>query len=251
MLVIDWKSEFASIGSVSQPALIAETFTGLIWPSFSKPALFICDNGKKYVVKGSQVGRAIINEQIVASLGQLIKAPIPEVRIVDIPQELRDAEPKLAYLHPGLAHGIAFQENCSDRRWDANMVFENIERYASIIVLYNWIPSNDNQLIYRMSPPELVWSVDHGHFFFGGPNWTSATLDLGSNVYWSTPRSRFPVSISQVETAIDRLHSVSRRDIAGAIARIPTEWGMTEGERFSLAAYLENRRIQLLSLAVN
>lgn len=250
MLEIDWTHEFASIGSFSQNALVAETFAGVIWPSFSRPALFICNDGNKYVVKGAQVGRGIINEQIVASLGQLIDAPIPTVRIIDIPKELRDAEPNLAYMQHGLSHGIAFQENCSDRRWGANQLFENIERYASIVVLYNWIPSNDNQLIFRLSPPEIVYSVDHGHFFFGGPNWTTASLDLSGSVYWTTPRTRFPISISDVEIAIRRLNAVSPNDIARAIARLPAEWGMTAEENVKLATYLERRRIQLLALPV-
>ena len=139
---------------------------------------------------------------------------------------------------------------CSDRRWDSNKLFENIERYAAIVVLYNWIPSNDNQLIFRLSPPELVYSVDHGHFFFGGPNWTTASLDQSGSVYWTTPRAQFPISISDVEIAIKRLNAVSPKDIALAIAKIPAEWGMTVEENVKLATYLERHRIQLLGLQV-
>ena len=45
-------------------------------------------------------------------------------------------------------------------------------RCALLAVMYGWFQAGDNQLLYRKTPPELVFSVDHGHFFPGGPEWT-------------------------------------------------------------------------------
>jgi hypothetical protein len=62
---------------------------------------------------------------------------------------------------------------CDPQRHD---VPDNRPRFAALAVLYGWIPAGDAQLIYRQTVSHLVYSVDHGHFFPGGPNWTLAGL---------------------------------------------------------------------------
>ena len=58
------------------------------WRTKSNPVLLKCADGKKYVVKGKQAGRQIVNDQIVARLGLVINASVGNPQIINISQEL-------------------------------------------------------------------------------------------------------------------------------------------------------------------
>ena len=85
----------------------ANTYLKKVWGSAAHPAKLKCDDGYTYVVKGSQNGRMIFNDHVVATLGAKLGAPVPAVRMVDVPPTLIEAEPELkaAGFAPGLGHG--------------------------------------------------------------------------------------------------------------------------------------------------
>jgi hypothetical protein len=65
-------------GLVKRPkTVIAKTFLRQL-DGFSKSVLVSCDDNIDYAVKGPQIGRAIVNEHLVARLGILLGAPVPE-----------------------------------------------------------------------------------------------------------------------------------------------------------------------------
>src|SRR5258708_10604242 len=58
------------------------------WDTNSKPVALMCEDGATYVVKALQaaradMGRVLVNEQIVARLGRLIHAPVPHFAFID------------------------------------------------------------------------------------------------------------------------------------------------------------------------
>ncbi len=157
----EWKAAISSACLKRPKAVKAMTFLKK-WGSFSKPVALKCDDGGEYVVKGlqaaQQMGRPICNEQIVGRLGQQLGAPIPELALVEVTQQLIAIEPELSHLQPGVCHGIRLMNNCTDRKWLEHFnVIDNRPRFAALAVLYGWIPSNDNQLIYETAPPYLVY----------------------------------------------------------------------------------------------
>ena len=86
------------------------------YPSCSRPVLMDCSDNNAYVVKWFSRPRMIANDQIVGILGNIIGAPIPEVRLVNIPSLLRDADPELKHMQPGVCHGSKFIRDVSDSR---------------------------------------------------------------------------------------------------------------------------------------
>lgn len=109
------------------------------WRTKSNPVLLQCADGKKYVVKGKQAGRQIVNDQIVARLGLAIKAPVGNPQIINISQELIDIEPNLENFGSGAAHGTEFIPNCIDQ-WTliATSEPENRIRLATLALLYGY-----------------------------------------------------------------------------------------------------------------
>lgn len=219
------------------------------WDSFSRPRLVACDDGREYVIKGAQVGRAVCNEQIVARLGLTIGAPVGEPSFVLLPEALRNAEPELSHIKPGLCHALLFRAGHSDRAGISHVdAPENRPRFALLAVLYGWAGGNDQQLIYPNTPPHLVLSVDHGHFFPGGPNWNAAGLaaarpaapDVGIvNDARLTPE--------ELRNAAIRLSRVVEDDVCRAVSAPPDDWGMALPERVAAAGFLWTRRSELLT----
>jgi hypothetical protein len=144
-----------------------------------------------------------------------------------------------------------FIEGCYDG-WEMEHLDEeeNLDRYASLAVLYGWTQAADHQFLYGKTPPHLVYSVDHGHFLEGGPEWTTASL-------LSAPKaipdrliaSSAALSRKALQTATLRLQGVADDDIAEAVAAPPDSWGMMMHERVALAEYLARRRDDLLAAA--
>jgi hypothetical protein len=189
-----------------------------------------------------------VNEQIVGHLGKLVNAPIPPVQIVGVPTDLVILNRlELDHLYAGLAHGSPLQENCTDKKWLANTdVPENERRFAALAVLYGWAYANDPQMIYCLTKPHLVWSVDHGNFFPGGPNWTVAHLQAADDASVHSEILTVCRDYATRET-LDVLATVQPEQIATAVAAPPKTWAIAVEERRELAIMLEKRRNELLA----
>jgi hypothetical protein len=230
------------------PNIQIETFHRR-FPSASQPVLVTCSDSNQYVIKGP-LNRTPFNEQVIAALGHRIAAPIPETAVVMLSEDLRAATPDLEHVPAGAVHASRFEDGCTDREglryYDQP---QNRSRFANLAVLYSWVRASDHQVIYKTTPPNLVWSVDHGHFFVGSPDWTEQMLaaippctELDP---FFTPAGLRP---DELAPAFDALEHVDVHHIAEAVAGPPLEWGVTPAERVALCMYLEQRRIQVLAL---
>jgi hypothetical protein len=160
------------------------------WNSASRPFQARGADGIEYIVKARQVDRRIerqmVNDQVVARLGMLMGAPVGKPSLVDISQDLIDMSPEYADILAGIAHSTEFIKDCSDDRelFLHTKETTNRERFALLCILYSWVHARDHQFIYNKIKPNLVHSVDHGHFFVGGSDWTIERLtqvhDLGT-----------------------------------------------------------------------
>jgi hypothetical protein len=217
----------------------------------SDPVAVACDDGREYAVKGRQCGRSIVNDHVVGMLGALLEAPVAEVRLVTIPPDLVQVESALRHIPPGVCHGSLWIPGCRELEVGTESeigVPENSLRFARLAVLFGWVGGKDRQFICHETPPPLVYSVDHGHFFPDGPNWTTEGL-LGAPKALpdGTLRRRARLAMSEVTTACQALASVLPGQLAKVVAQPPDEWGISLGERVALASYLERRRSELLT----
>jgi hypothetical protein len=159
----------------NRPAPIKATTYLQKWPSHSQPVALMCEGGSKYVVKALQanrvaeMGRVLVNDHVTARLGTLVRAPVPQCALIDVPAELIANQPEMSHLMAGIAHGSQFVENVTERAgFEHANVLENRPRFALLAVLFGWIGAQDHQFVYSKTAPQLVYSVDHGHFFPGG-----------------------------------------------------------------------------------
>jgi len=230
--------------------LVAQTFIQRQANStFSRPVWLECEDGNIYVVKGQHAGRAVFNEHAAGILGVAMGAPVPVPVQVLIPPELSATEPQMADIAPGTAHGALWIRDTTDRQWLAYTDRPyNRTRFALLSVMYGWLCANDHQLIYSNQDPFLVHSVDHGHFFPNGPDWTAAHLATPPAPHaYQEIVAGCGLSTKEIQAAIDALAGVSSSQIAEAVGFPPDEWGVSMPERLALAGFLAGRQVLLLN----
>jgi hypothetical protein len=217
------------------------------WSTKSRPVLVKCQDGQEYLVKGQQAGRQIVNDRIVAKLGQALGAPVGQPKLVEIPAELIKIELRLSHFSPGIAHGTLFIPGCIDSiELIATSESNNRSRMCLLAVLYSWVFANDQQFLFNNHPPRLVHSVDHGHFFPGGPNWEIADLQNASQATLDPYFSICNFTKAELEQACCTLEAVSEESIVEAVASPPDTWGLTIKEQVELVGYLFRRKQELM-----
>ena len=190
------------------------------------------------------MGRIAFNDQLVARMGQAISAPVGSPAIVEIPKALIDATPDISHYTAGPAHAVEFIPACSERIDAINAdLRENRARFASLAILFGWAQTNDTQFIYSINDPKLVHSVDHGHFFPGGPNWSIASL---AGAQPAEPYQGIIGSLvltpDEIVTAASKLNDISPEQIAELVNGMPPEWGVPNDEQNAISEFVKNRR---------
>lgn len=246
----EWQRLIAEAATRRSAPVAARTFRKK-WGGFSNTVLLLCYDGHEYAVKGRQAGRGIVNDQVVARLGEALGAPVAPAALVTISEELIAAEPELGHMPAGVCHGTQLIEACRDSDRAAFLytdVPENRSRFALLAILYGWAGCfQDHQFVYPGAPPHLVYSVDHGHFFRGGPSWTIADLAAtGPAVVDQTITAGANLSAEEIARGSSCLRSISHEVIAASVATPPDEWQFAMAERVALATYLAERRDALL-----
>jgi hypothetical protein len=163
-------------------------------------------------------------------------------------QDLQAIEPNLSHIGQGLCHGSRWSPNCTNRECiQYTTEPQNRSRFTLLAVLYSWVHAGDHQFIYRTQPPNLVYSVDHGHFFPGGPNWVANNLAVPPVTAIDRVFSNCQLSDAELCTGKVSLEKITATDIADAVAGSRDEWGININERLLLVKYLEKRRNEVLN----
>jgi len=244
---------------VSVEIVVAETFRGA-YQTFSKPVVLECSDGRDYVVKGRfvqerlrirSIPRAMFTEQVVGRLGGAMGAPVGRVVLVDLPEHLLRDDARLVHLRPGIAHGSELLDSVHD-----NYVIEqpalNRSRLALLALLFGWFEASDQQYLFDDDPPFRIYSVDHGHFLPGGPDWTTVSLRRASvpeaDVQVLGSAALGPDIGPDLIAASERLRGIDDAEIVRAVAAPPDTWTVSVPERMELAKFLSRRRDQLVAM---
>jgi hypothetical protein len=235
--------------AVAQPQKIIKARTyRRAWSTKARPVLLRCEDGQEYVVKGQQAGRQIVNEQIVAKLGLALDAPVAKPQIIEIPAELIELNKDLAHIPVGTAHGSLFIPDCFlEQTLIATSEPANRLRLALLAVLYGWTYANDRQYLFKNNPPRLIYSIDRGHFFPNGADWTAKDL-------MQAPEAQLDLVLcdachfapEEIEIALDALAVIDEAAIIEAVATPPPDWAISMDERIMVVEYLITRQQSLL-----
>jgi hypothetical protein len=102
-------------------------------------------------------------------------------------------------------------------------------------------------LIYNKTPPELVSSVDHGHFFPGGPEWSIDELSRAGRAQLDDQvHKACSFTNDEIAAALRTLIPVAPVTIAEGVASPPEDWNLPLAFRVAAAQYLYRRRTELL-----
>ncbi|ENQ0983801.1 HipA family kinase [Pseudomonas aeruginosa] len=114
-----------------------------------RPFLVRANDGNRYFVKGLNRagGPSLMSEVIAAELGALLGLPIPEWRIMDIPQGLIDFSPidNIQDLSGGPAFASRQVENVNELMW-ANLRNVPLELQRKVLLFDWWIQNGDRCL---------------------------------------------------------------------------------------------------------
>jgi hypothetical protein len=226
-----------------------ETFFGALQGA-SNAARVKCKDGSERAIKRASLGKHVIAEHIVGRIGQLMGAPVGDVGFVVVPPALSATQPELVAFGTTLCHSTAWIPNAGDRLTleHANEPY-NRDRFALIVVLYSLAHAEDPQVLYAATTPRLVYSVDHGHFLYGGPgSWTEQTLSTSPNPSLHRWGSQVELAASELSQARTALESVSDNDLEKIVRGPPDEWGATPSLRVALQEYFRRRRAALLAI---
>lgn len=219
-------------------------------PSSSRPVRVEAIDGRAYFLKGSQNMRSLVSEHVVAKIGAAMGAPVPEVRLLDLPAEMAIYDPNLRGISPGLAHGSLIIENCSDTEYFPRAHEpENRLRYQLLAALFGMTIAADHQFICRTKPPRHVYSVDHGEFLPRRGAWMERDLrDPGLVELDRHISATCGFRPEERVAGCAALAGLAPEAIARAVAGPPRAWGLSDTERVSLAWFLGRRRDMLLAL---
>ncbi len=237
MTAAEARQAMAAFAAGQRTVEAAQTALGPL-PGASGSVRFKCAGNRIFVAKGTRNQKGLIAEHVVARLGQLLGAPVGEVSLVQVPDILR-TDPTVMAMGAGIAHGTLFIENITDRMALGHTnIPENRSRFAGLCVLYSLAGASDHQLFYSTKAPQLVYSLDHGHFFPGGPNWTVATLQAAGPAVVDPYFAGGGLTSAELADARSQLEAISDRDITSVLAGPPPEWPFTDDERNALQPYL-------------
>lgn len=221
--------------------------------SAASPFLALGSDGAEWWVKppeNAMLLRALVTEQVVAGVGNLIGAPMCQAAKIDIPAALlpwshgpgRSLVAGLGSATKGLPNAVMEIRGVLDYRAED----DNRARHAGVYALVDWCFGSDLQWLIHVSDEWRLYSHDHGWYFPpSGADWT--VDQLRTTVDQPCPITDDASGLSQAELTrlADALDEVKRDDIAGVLRNVPTSWIASDTELETLGWYLETRAPQV------
>jgi len=204
------------------------------------------DDGQDYWCKALNnptSTRIPINERSAALLGRRIGVAIPEPALVDLSGIVGWEFHPGTFVEAGWAHGAAAVEGAIETR---NLQHrgddDNRARHAGFYALMDWLAGGDQQWLYSGPEQNAYYSHDHGHFFPGGPDWTTASL---AAVGTSAQQLTLPptgLDESELDRLADELEATTNAEIDAALSQIPAAWPVADAELEALAGFIAARQ---------
>lgn len=209
--------------------------------------LIRADDGRDYwckAINNPTSERIPINEQVVARLGRGIGVAIPEPALVRLDALVGWEFHPGKMIETGWCHGcLAITGVFEIRNLEHRADDDNRARHAGFYALMDWLAGGDQQWLYAAPAENAYYSHDHGHFFPGGPDWTSAALSATgvSERLLGVPSDG--LDREELLRLADALEGTSLDDIEAVMSRIPVSWPVSDQDLAELAAFVDARSV--------
>ncbi|WP_138416113.1 HipA family kinase [Aquibacillus sediminis] len=221
------------------------------------------DDEKKYVVKMHKRGaeRTLVNEWIGYHLARYMRLPVPEVKLVEIPQDFTQQVPEFGNDIISTKKQLAtpFIENSGNAHKVNAEKIVNKDTLAGIIVLDYWLANVDrtrkNVFFEEVEAGKYkLWAIDFGDSF-GSFNWTEDDLDhLPETVMPSATHrllATFIKNEQEFTRQLDIINAIPALLLEEIMGLIPDDWGLTNQEGNKLIKTLLDRREKVLPQVID
>ncbi len=188
--------------------------------------------------------RVIVTEYVVASAGWLIDAPVCEVAIVEIPEEIAGWEFRPgAHLKPGLAHASLAVDDAQEARvLEYRDRDDNRRRHAGVYALYDWCWGGDDQWLYCETDDRKLYSHDHGWYLpENGPAWSEGTLVARVDEPHPAAHPTADLDPAELAALAARLRAPLRQRLVDLLVTVPASWPVGDVDLEALGFFLERR----------
>jgi len=241
---------------------MAKRYIGRISTGVSKPFIVECFDNKSYVIKylgNDQSDKILINELICYRLARKVGIPVPEPRIVHIPNELIEFEIGLQTL--GVSSGrhfgsLYYKDTVTFTGVNSLKSISNKEAIAKIIAFDYWVGNDDrcdnlgNLLINTSKNKNCLIAIDYGNAF-NGPDWIQCDLKYTDIHIVPVDGRVYSCLFSEIinEDCFDEIctsiESLDIKDIEECTENIPREWGLDGYYKDLICQFLFHRKSKI------
>ncbi|MBM7650927.1 HipA family kinase [Neobacillus cucumis] len=222
--------------------------------------LFLFNDGNRYVVKcknNFHGTRELVNEFVVARLGQLLSLPVVPFEIVQMSKGQIQTIPKKfsSYYKSGSQFASLFLENCiglsKEPPHPTKDEVNNHEVLAGIFVFDHWVHNRDrtkrNILLEQLPGGKYnIHMIDHGKCFSGGYKWNEATLQKNKKFKKDSIVHIWAAGLQEdltiVSSYIEQILALPEESIKEVIMEIPEDWDVSLQDREALITYLKEQK---------
>lgn len=249
--------------------IIARRFIDAAGAGQSQPLFFECDDKEVYLLKfnGPNMARLLFNELIAYRLAKILKLPIPDAEVIQIPPILFGTEKALWGRSDQIVFGskrTKFANNLdSNRRYIIPWVnffkgIANAKQVADILVFDMWIRNLDRAGIGKnygnllLAPTKKIYIIDHGHAL-GGVDATpqrQKNLEEPFSAYWvDGPLSKVLSNYVRLDNGsnpfqgvISNISSIGYNEIQTIVEEAASYWPVDPAEVKLVCDFLDQRR---------
>lgn len=228
----------------------------------TKPHLFKCDDGKKYVVKlmSNPVGEMILAHEYIANkLATYLGLPVAKGELVYLPNELIKKTPEIQIStdqtcpHFGSLYYPNVVRPTTEKRIKK---CANLHQIAGIIVFDHWVRNRDrcsnyfNLIIEEGDEQNKLYMIDHAGCFFSNIRSNKLLREAVDymDVFWGDLYKEFNQYLRDRKLFLRYIGAIEQfpdDEIQKIVYSTPPEWESDNEELEALAAYLIQRKKNL------
>lgn len=237
-----------------KPVTYVETLSG------KAAHLFLFNDGNRYAIKcknNFHGSRELVNEFVVARLGQHLSLPVVPFQIVNMSEKQIQIIPKAfsSKYKPGMQFASLFIDHCiglsKEPPHPTKKQIKNPRALAGIFVFDHWVHNADrtksNILLERLPGGQFdIHMIDHGKCFPGGYDWNAATLQKRKKFkkdsvvhIWTAGMLE---DLTVVSSYIEQILALPEASIEEVIRDIPEDWDVPLRDREALVTYLKKQK---------